>query len=267
MGRPMTTREIADALNKNKWYEKKDRSIIDPFQIHGRTKNYPHMFEQNGSTISLAGHVPIKQSSIVKTLKPKQETKHVGERLDIGITDISSIERDLMNEKCFKNAGEIDDIVPVGHCGLYCIRIRNINNLLKPFKKVLNDRGHNIIYIGIATGCLNKRFLNQELRANGHGTFFRSIGAVLGYKPPKSSLVDKSNKRNYRFSKDDNEKIIEWINQNLTVNWVEFSGDFDQIETKLVQKYRPLINLAKNPSALQILSDLRAECVRIANSI
>jgi hypothetical protein len=172
-----------------------------------------------------------------------------------------------MNQKNFKSASKIDDVVPVGRCGLYCVRIQNINSLPEPFRIILKNRGHNIIYLGIATSCLNKRFLNQELRGNGHGTFFRSIGAVLGFKPLKGSLLQKSNKRNYKFSKTDTEEIIRWINHNLLVNWVEYSGDFDVIETNLIQKHEPLLNLAKNPGALRELSELRSECVRIANSL
>jgi hypothetical protein len=261
----MTTREIADALNKNKWYEKKDKTIIDPFQIHGRTRNYSNIFKQDGSTISLLEYLPNKALPD-KACKTHGGKKPSERKRDIEIKDITSVERKLMDEKHFKNAGEVDNIIPVNRCGLYCIRIPDINKLPTPFNNILKERGHNIIYIGIASCCLNKRFLNQELRANGHGTFFRSIGAILGYKPPKGSLIEKCNKRNYRFSKDDNAKIIKWINQNLKVNWIEFGGDFDLIETMLIQKYRPLINLAKNPSPLQILSDLRADCVRIANS-
>src|SRR5690606_32117770 len=153
------------------------------------------------------------------------------------------------------------------NAGLYCIRIADINNLPNPFNTFLADRKHNIIYIGIATESLNRRFLNQELRANGHGTFFRSLGAVLGHRPPKGSLTTKKNKRNYKFASADEQKIIKWINDNLKVNWVDFSGDFEKIETQLINKYRPLINLAKNPSALQLLSDLRKECVQIANEL
>ena len=90
---------------------------------------------------------------------------------------------------------------------------------------------------------------------------------MLGHRPPKGSLITKANKRNYKFSPTDEQKIIKWINDNLQVNWVEFSGDFESLETGLITKYRPLINLAKNPSALQILSDLRKECVQIANEL
>lgn len=69
------------------------------------------------------------------------------------------------------------------------------------------------------------------------------------------------------FSPTDEQKIIKWINENLQVSWVELSGDFESLETGLITKYRPLINFAKNPSALQLLSDLRKECVQIANEL
>lgn len=178
--------------------------------------------------------------------------------------DTSQLEKMLMNEKSFKSAGSIDNLVP-HKSGLYCVRISDINKLPKPFNTFLADRQHNIIYIGIASRSLNRRFLNQELRAKGHGTFFRSIGAVLGYRPPKGSLADKANKRNYKFSPTGEQEIIKGINDNLHVNWVDFSGDFETLETALINKHRPLMNLAKNPSALKELSDLRKICVQIAN--
>ena len=70
-GRQMTTQEIADSLNKNKWYQKKDGSKITDFQIHGRTKNYPQLFNRNGATVSLTGH------SITKLIRPKAVSKSV----------------------------------------------------------------------------------------------------------------------------------------------------------------------------------------------
>jgi hypothetical protein len=181
-------------------------------------------------------------------------------------TDISLIEKELMKKQNFKNAGSIDNLVP-HNAGFYCIRIVDINKLPIPFNTFLADRKDNIIYIGIATKSLKRRFLNQELRAKGHGTFFRSIGAMLGHRPQKGSLVNKANKHNYRFLPSDEEKIIKWINDNLDVNWVNFNGDFKELETELIFKYRPIINIAKNPSAIQELSDLRKECVEIANKL
>lgn len=51
--RTMTTSEIANELNCNKWYNKGDNSTITAYQIHGRAKNYPKLFKKNGTRISL----------------------------------------------------------------------------------------------------------------------------------------------------------------------------------------------------------------------
>jgi len=69
-GRPMTTQQIADELNKNGWYQKKDGSAIQAFQIHGRTRNYAKIFDRDGSTVSLIGQT-ITKSKPATTKKPK----------------------------------------------------------------------------------------------------------------------------------------------------------------------------------------------------
>lgn len=258
-GRSMTTQQIADELNKNGWYKKKDGSTIQAFQILGRTRKYASIFDSEGSIVSLIGQPKTKVNQTRKQL-PKQVIKAT----QILSADTNLLEKILINEKNFKIVGSIDNLVPE-YAGLYCIRIADVNKLPKPFNTILAERKHNIIYIGIATENLKKRLLNQELRAKGHGTFFRSIGALLGHRPPKGSQTTKANKRNYKFSQTDEQKIINWINENLKVNWIEYNGDFGALETRLITKYTPLINLAKNPLALQQLSDLRKECVQIAN--
>lgn len=144
--------------------------------------------------------------------------------------------------------------------------MRDTSALPEPFKTHSEKRGHDLIYLGIATESLRCRFRDQELRARGHGTFFRSVGAVLGYRPPAGSLAGKSNTRNYRFAPTDAQAIIGWINANLLVNWVEFSGAHAAEESALIGKHLPLLNLQRNPAALPELSALRAECVRIANA-
>lgn len=158
--RSMTTSEIATRLNKTKWYSKRDNSAITAFQIHGRTKNYPHLFNRNGSTVSLKGQpsINITVKNVKKTVskKPTPPTKK----------EAMPDEKLLMNERKFKSASSIDSIVPHDP-GIYCVRINNIKTLPKAFRSVLEERKHNIIYIGVATGSLNSRFLNQELRANG----------------------------------------------------------------------------------------------------
>lgn len=257
--RPMTTVEIANELNKNNWYSKKDGSTIEPFQIHGRTRKYPNLFNRNGTTVSLCG----QSGNIVKVSKQTIENKQTNS-IETNMVK-TSLENDLLNEEKFKSAAIVDNLIP-DEPGLYCIRIIDENKLPKPFDSYLRERKHNIIYIGIASKSLRTRFLNQELRAVGHGTFFRSIGAVLGFRPEKGSLTGKANKRNYKFKQRDEVEIINWINSNLIVNWLTFTGNFEKEETVIIERNLPLMNLAKNPKALKELSELRAECVRIANT-
>lgn len=51
--RAMTAREIADALNKNKWYAKGDNSEIDPSQINARVNKNQRLFEIDHSVFPL----------------------------------------------------------------------------------------------------------------------------------------------------------------------------------------------------------------------
>ncbi|WP_205461755.1 GIY-YIG nuclease family protein [Mangrovibacterium lignilyticum] len=257
----MSTQEIANELNTNKWYSKKDGSLITAFQIHGRTKNYKDLFERNGALVGVKG----KANQIVVSA-PKSSSGRNLTPINNSSLDIHLVEKVLMNENNFKPANKIEELVP-NRPGVYCIRIKEVSLLSEPFRKILNERGHNIIYIGIASQNLRTRFFNQELNAIGHGTFFRSLGAVLGYKPPVGSLLGKRNKRNYKFSNSDECQIIDWIKNNIIVNWQEYDKELDEFESELIVKYLPLLNLAKNPAASDKLKALRAECVSIANTI
>lgn len=47
----MTTVEIADKINRRGIYQKKNGSEVTDYQIHGRTQNYPNLFERDGSRV------------------------------------------------------------------------------------------------------------------------------------------------------------------------------------------------------------------------
>jgi len=50
----MTTMEIAAAVIDADRYTQTDGSEVTDFQIHSRTKNYPDLFERDGTRIRLA---------------------------------------------------------------------------------------------------------------------------------------------------------------------------------------------------------------------
>jgi hypothetical protein len=52
-GRWRTTSELAALVNDAGRYHKGDGTLITPFQIHGRTRKYDHLFERDGSRVRL----------------------------------------------------------------------------------------------------------------------------------------------------------------------------------------------------------------------
>ena len=144
------------------------------------------------------------------------------------------------------------------------LRIEDVNALPFDFSRILEERGHNILYIGKTEVSLLTRMWEQELHQNGAGTFFRSIGSVLGFVPEPGSLEGKKNKKNYKFSKENRISIVRWIEDHLLINFVPFDGDVESVETKLIQKYVPLLNIDKNPLKSEKLEELRDRCRKIA---
>lgn len=171
----------------------------------------------------------------------------------------------LLAHHRFVSAGDIDNKIPNAP-GLYAIRVVNIDALPEPYRALAAERGHDLLYVGVATKSLRLRLLGQELRARGHGTFFRSLGALLGYRPTQGSLVGRANQSNYAFTLTDERAIIAWINTYLLISWVALDGDIAAAEKALIQERMPLVNIKHNPTRLPQLTAARAECVRIART-
>ncbi len=53
----MSTTEIAEEVNRRGRYRKRDESRITPYQVHGRTRRYSHVFERDGSRVRLKASV------------------------------------------------------------------------------------------------------------------------------------------------------------------------------------------------------------------
>ncbi len=97
-GLPMTTQQIADKLNKNGWYQKKDGSPLSAFQIHGRTRKYPNIFDRNGSVVSLIGQSKTKvvESKTEKALVEKTTTTKLSTNTKASFDPISNSETTIL---------------------------------------------------------------------------------------------------------------------------------------------------------------------------
>ncbi|MDT0181457.1 winged helix-turn-helix domain-containing protein [Microbacterium sp. ARD31] len=268
-GRPLTPRQIADEVNRRGLYVRGDGTPLPAGQVSARVRKYPALFVATSGGIWLVDRaVPadVAVDITVNSPPPAEEESPHRPVFAPSSEQPSAIAAALLASAGFRSARDIDDDVP-DRFGLYAIRVRSIDVLPEPYRSIAQERDSDLIYLGEATGqTLRARFLRNEIRGRGHGTFFRSIGAVLGYRPAVGSLVAKGNQRNFRFSPADTAAVVEWINENLVVSWVAFDEGVHVTEVALIRSHTPLLNLRDNPAALPELSKLRALCVEIATS-
>lgn len=212
-----------------------------------------HIYELAGSSVgkSASRHAVTPKATKSVVTAPK------------AVNGLAAAERKLQQGE-FVSVGALSGEMVSDVPGLYCIKLRKSARLPAKYGKVRED---GVIYIGQASTSLRKRFWKQELNHIGAATFFRSIGAMLGYLPPKGSLVVKKNQTNFKFSPEDTEAIRQWMRESLTVNFIAFSTEtMDDVEKKLIDKYRPLVNYTHNPDYSRELEAVKDKCREYARS-
>lgn len=263
-GRPMTTQEIADTLNQNGWYKKQKESLLTANQISARVNKHRDWFQMNNAIITLKD--AIEDTHIERINHPDYMTRVDSfnqSTQNSPLMDCSMVETFFMDSSNYKPVYTVLDIL-LSTTGIYSIRINDDTKLPNIYRDALRRKEHNILYIGMTTSSLKERLGRQELQAKGHGTLFRSIGAILGYKPPIGSTKLLSNKNNYTFSESDKQEIIDWITHNLEICWIELDYNIHEVEKCLIRKYTPLLNIQNNPDSLHELEEARNECKKIA---
>ena len=171
------------------------------------------------------------------------------------MTPLRRIDRLVMAPSCA--AREALECVP-DKPGYYAIFVDSPFVLPKIFAARVPRSG--LIYIGISErSTLLNRLVRQDLRHETPASFFRSLGAVLGFKPIRGSLFGKKNQQNYTFSVTDTQEIIEWIDRYLSVNWLR-SKPSKAEEKRLIKLHEPVFNIQHNPHKCEQLEDLRRRC-------
>ena len=119
----------------------------------------------------------------------------------------------------------------------------------------------------MASKSLHRRLIRQDLMGKGSSTFFRSVGAIQGHRPERGSLINKVNKRNFKFAGKDIPSIVLWLEKNFLVKWFELrTANIEEIEKHLIREYKPIINIQHNPNKIPELLNLSEECRCIALS-
>ena len=168
------------------------------------------------------------------------------------------------------SANELErNLAEMNYSGLYALKVKDINSInegletIQKLSELVLERGHNVLYLGKTKTKIAQRLL-AELRALLPGTFFRSTGAVLGKLPIRGCLIGRAN-TNYRFKNEDKAEIIDWINENLNIEWIEMDENIEITETELIQELMPPFNIQHNgENAFRYLLEKRAECIAYA---
>ena len=98
-GRVMTTKEIADEVNRRRNYVKRNGTDVTDYQIHGRTKNYPHIFTRKGSYVGLVKWGNIE--NFVPNILPKKKrtlSRFNKKSENFGDSDFKNLEREDLEE-------------------------------------------------------------------------------------------------------------------------------------------------------------------------
>ena len=173
-----------------------------------------------------------------------------------------AVEKSLLQGDFISVGALSGDMVP-DVPGLYCIKLRKGVHLPAKYGKVRED---GVIYIGKADN-LRERLWEEELSHKKPATFFRGIGAILDYLPPKGSLIGYANQNNYEFSPEDTNAIIKWMKLSLLVNWIQLTPSLIlDTEKELIVKYAPMMNTTHNPHKNKELAAARKRCREYAKS-
>jgi hypothetical protein len=177
-----------------------------------------------------------------------------------------SISKALENDAALHSVAIAHTVVPA-EPGFYSIFIDEAGSLPNPFDRHLCNKDTRLIYIGVASRSLFGRLVEQDLRHRNPSTFFRGIGAVLGYRPLAGSLVGKRNQNNYKFSTVDTEAIDAWCREHLTVRFVATdTSQYPNAERHAIGRNCPILNTTHNPECLSELAELRQCCRSIART-
>ena len=158
------------------------------------------------------------------------------------------------------------------HPGIYAIGFEGDNF---PFPlTTLSVTNGDIIYIGKTNCSQKRRVLNTHFRSGrtGSSTLRRSLGALLRkeltLKPIPRSLVN-GRVRDYKFIIESENKLTEWMINNLTVSFYNYLGGkrlLRELESEIISILNPILNIDGNAINQNgsLIKELRAKCRDLA---
>lgn len=157
-----------------------------------------------------------------------------------------------------ENASRLESLTELPDKKGFCIIcIKDKNNLPERMIDLEYNvyRDYPVLYIGTTTSLKKRRLFNGTGR---NSTLRKSLGSILELE--REYYRDGK----YKFVKKDEEHLSKWINDNLIMFYSTNVESLVDIESYLINKYNPPLNLRKNYNDKNILfreylTDLRTK--------
>ena len=137
-----------------------------------------------------------------------------------------------------------------------------------------------IVYIGKTERSQKSRDADTHFKSgkSGSSTVRKSVGALLSQNEEiisvirSSSDIEKGRKSHFKFDDKSEQRITEWMLENIAVSFFEYSKcktEIDTLETEIIQVLKPVLNIDyKNPDNpfKNIIKELRKKLAIKAHS-
>jgi hypothetical protein len=257
----MTTEELAIAVNRRGRYAKRDGSLVTAFQVHGRTRNYDHLFDRNGSQVRLlASRSPLAEQA--------PSPRHAG-GADAGIPSEPIAELQRVLEALSASSASRVEVAEISHRpGLYAVHGHVATWLEVGLGEPPDERP---LYVGKAEDSLASRDVQTHFGdgRTGSSTLRRSLAAFLTARldlVPMPRNPDRPGYfASYGLEPASDKRLTSWMLDRLTIATWPVAGveSLDSVETRVLHALKPPLNLAKITTPLS--ADLSSARAAMAN--
>ena len=157
--------------------------------------------------------------------------------------------------------------------GIYAILLRPGSSMPKSKNEIsytpciikYQGEEYELIYVGISdTGLYERDYKKHFNGTAGSSTLRKSLGSLMGLKKTyrsKKEAQKVSGSIKTKFVDTDEEKLSEWMNNNLLLLF-KATSNRDKIETEMIAELNPPLNIQKNNNSVnadyrKMLSSLR----------
>jgi hypothetical protein len=240
-GHPLTSHEIAAAINSNKWFVYRGNIPLPARAVFAVIDLHRSMFRRNGDVISLVQplgdggvHPPAVVPQVEEVTSP---------------TDLPQL-LETFAHHCFDPLVDTADSLPKGPGNyIMCLRPDAILPSAAGTPTFVLYNGLRVLYTGATSTNLRSSIYLAHFCGTSSVTSSvrRSIGVMMGYK--RVPVVGNTIGTLTIFGMQNEVSVAEWMRQNVCVYWI-YTHHCGQVDALLLAHFNAPLNLKHNRNAI-----------------